>query len=346
MTRATLLAGMLFAAAATWTAIAFGGGGEATGAPGSPPPSSEPAHAWDASAETVSLGLGGGEVQVTYPIGLALAVTPEQLLVTAMLPACSQPFDYCLYLPEEEFVGTNLSSAGLRISARTDLTAETSCLLAQPAGWSDMQPGVLREDLTSTSRFGDLGEGAAGSYSHAELYRLWTGENCYEFETRQVLTRFEHYEPGAVTEFTTTDQRALEHRFITVLGSVVMADGEPISWPLAGTSELQEFVQLHAPLRGEPVTSPLTIAGQAVGTWFFEGSFPLELISTAGEAIAVGYVTAEAEWMTTELVRFGGVLEFEVSGPTEAVLVLRRDNPSDLREHDAAVRVPLTLMPE
>lgn len=346
MKRIAIAASLLFVAASTWAALAVSGGDGASHAPVTQPSATEPAQVLDVAPGLISLSLTGGEVQIGYPPDFALAVTPDQLLVKSVIPACPEPFDYCLYVSGEEFGNTNLRSAGLRISVRSELTAEMSCLLAQPTGWSDLQPGVIRTGTTSTSRFGDLGEGAAGSYSQGEVYRLWTGQGCYEFETRQVLTRFENYEPGAVTEFTAADQALLGQRFLAVIGSAALTSGEAIDWPVARSSDLRAFIQVQAPLRGEAVSSPLVVNGQAVGPWFFEASFPLELVTADGEIIATSYVTADGDWMTTDFVSFEGSIEFEVAQPTEAYLILRRDNPSDLREHDAATRVVLMLMPD
>lgn len=290
--------------------------------------------------------LAGGEVAIAYPEILGLAVSQEQLLTSSMIPVCGEAFDYCLYLPESEFAGTNLSAAGLRISERDDLTAEISCLLAQPAGWRDLQPAVLRGAPLSTSRFGGLGQGAAGSYSRGDLLRLWTGENCYEFESRMVLTRYENYEPGTITEFSEEEQDALAERFGGVIDSATLVSGEAVSWPTAPRSTLEAFVRVESPRSSAGVTSPMTVSGEAVGNWFFEGTFPLELIGESGEVLATGYVIADGYWMTTDFVAFSGELEFEVEERTEATLVLRRDNPSDLPENDAAVRVPVTLLPE
>lgn len=308
-----------------------------------PPTPTEAAAPTDAT--WTRMVLAGGEVALTYPLGLGLAATPQQLLTRSMIPACDQPFDYCLYLPRDQFEGTNLSSAGLRINARHDVTAEISCLLAQPPGYSDLQPGVMR-GTASTSRFGDLRQGAAGSYSQGELRRLWTGHACYEFETRQVLTRYENYEPGTITQFTDADQAALTDRFDAVLSSVHLTGGQNVTWPARGTSMLEAFVKLELPMPDAALASPLLIAGQAVGNWFFEGTFPVRLIDQDGQELATGYVTAAEPWMTTEFVPFEGALKFSVREATKATLILERDNPSDLALHDASVHVPLTLVPE
>lgn len=346
-----LLAGLLFACGpATGKAgrDPSGGGGETLGAPAGAQASGATGSTQPAgpTAEPRELSLGRGELVVTYPPELELASRGEALPVASTIPACAEPFDHCLYLPAEAYAGTNLSAAGLRIAQRADLTAEVSCLLAQPNGWGELQPGVLRLPAAATSRFGGLGEGAAGSYSVGEVRRLWTGESCYEFESRLVLTRYENYEPGAVEEFTESEQAALQRELLGVTETATMEAGVTVEWPLAERSSLRAFVRLDSPGLEESPSSPLLISGSAVGPWFFEGSFPVELVSADGRVLASHYVMADGDWMTTGFVPFSGELEFDVAEPTEAVLILRRDNPSGLAEHDAAVRVPLTLLPD
>ena len=346
---------LLFTVPALGAGDAASGAGDGTNGVGEssqPPtttttPPSSPATPGAPPAETSvdSLTLAGGEVTLELPADFALAATPDQLATASTIPACSEPFDYCLYLPADASAGTNLSAAGLRISRRPDLTAEVSCLLAQPGGWQDLQPGVLRLSAASTARFGDLSEGAAGSYSLGEVRRLWTGENCYEFESRLVLSRFENYEPGAVTEFTGQRQTALHQELLAVVESATLRGGHVVEWPLAARSSLRAFVRVSRPALDESPSSPMTISGRAVGPWFFEGSFPVQLVTTDGRVLASHFVMAQGEWMTTDFVPFEGQLEFEVTEPTEAVLVLTRDNPSGLPEHDASVRIPLVLMP-
>ncbi len=290
------------------------------------------------------LTLAGGEVSIAYPSTLGLAVTAEQVPVGSTIPPCDENLDYCFYLPESYYVGNNLSAAGLRVSARPDLSAEISCLLSQPDGYSDLQPGVVRTAEGSSSRFAPLGEGAAGSYSEGELRRLWLVDDCYEFETRLVLSRYENYDPGAITEFTLDDQAALDATLIGVIESASSSRG-PVVWPLAGHSQLVEFIRLSQPEAGATVASPLTVSGEVVGNWLFEATFPLRLVTDDGEVIADGYATSEGDWMTTDFVAFKGVIEFEVKQSTSAVLVLMRGNASGLPQHDTALRLPLMLEP-
>lgn len=307
-----------------------------------------------AAGDVDAMTLAGGRVSVDLPPGLSLAVTPDQLLTDASPPPCREGFDYCLYLPDDAYAGTNLRSAGLAITRRRDLTAPVSCLLAKPEGWRDLQPGVVYpeapagaagsagasgEPTVATSRFGDVGEGAAGSYTLGEVLRLFDGEECWELETRLALTRFENYPPGQVEEFTDADRADVESLLWAVLDSATVL-GAPVVWPAEGSGDLSAFVRVDVPAEA---TSPLVLRGEARGTWFFEGSFPVRLLAEDGTEVASGFVTARGEWMTEGFVPFEGELEFSVPGPTRAVLVLERDNPSGLPEHDAAARYELTL---
>jgi hypothetical protein len=94
------------------------------------------------------------------------------------------------------------------------------------------------------------------------------------------------------------------------------------------------------------VNSPLVLEGSARGYWFFEGSFPVVLTNWDGLIIAEGYATAVGDWMTEEFVPFKGELKYvspyEVGDPDfmkRGTLILKKDNPSGLPEHDDAHEV-------
>ena len=92
----------------------------------------------------------------------------------------------------------------------------------------------------------------------------------------------------------------------------------------------------------QKISSPLIIKGEARGGWFFEGDFPVELVDSRGNIISKGFVTAEGEWMTDEIVSFSGELKFEkITNSTEGILRLRRDNPSGLPENEEVLEFPI-----
>jgi len=106
--------------------------------------------------------------------------------------------------------------------------------------------------------------------------------------------------------------------------------------------EAKDMISIEFPKAGALITSPLSITGKARGYWFFEATAPMVLVNWDGLIIAEGYIQAEGEWMTEEFVPFKGVLEFEKPDYGDrGALILRRDNPSDLRRNDAAIEIPI-----
>ena len=63
-----------------------------------------------------------------------------------------------------------------------------------------------------------------------------------------------------------------------------------------------------------------------------------------GRTIATGIIQAQGNWMTESFVPFRGTLRFpaQPAGST-GMLILDRDNPSDLPSNDATVKIPVTF---
>ncbi len=107
--------------------------------------------------------------------------------------------------------------------------------------------------------------------------------------------------------------------------------------------EKMDKIQLTGPLPGDKVKSPLQITGQARGPWFFEASFPLVVVDWDGKIIGQSFAQAQGEWMTTDWVDFKGTIEFtpDTKVSNRGALILRKDNPSGLPEHDDALEIPI-----
>lgn len=125
---------------------------------------------------------------------------------------------------------------------------------------------------------------------------------------------------------------------------------DPIVQPIIETPTTEEptaqEIVVTSPAEGAIVASPLQITGEAVGTWFWEGSFPVEVTDEAGVVLGAGFVTNEpgTDWMTEELVPFVGEVVFERPAEvTTGKLILRKANASGLPEHDAEILVPVLL---
>jgi hypothetical protein len=90
------------------------------------------------------------------------------------------------------------------------------------------------------------------------------------------------------------------------------------------------------------ISSPLTITGQAKGTWFFEASFPVTLVDSQGEIMAQAVATTKKEWMTENFISFSATLEYVGFGGTNpGTIIFEKNNPSDNRELDDQLLVPV-----
>lgn len=116
----------------------------------------------------------------------------------------------------------------------------------------------------------------------------------------------------------------------------------------AQNEDVSDRIRLTEPVPGGTIASPLTLTGEARGTWYFEAVFPIVLTNWDGLIIAEGYAEAEGDWMTEEFVPFTSTLTFEnpyTEGDPEfmksGTLILQKDNPSGLPENDAALEIPV-----
>lgn len=133
-----------------------------------------------------------------------------------------------------------------------------------------------------------------------------------------------------------------------------VSSGEEIDPEIGNLIEAKaDLIKVEDPALGAQVNSPLSIVGQARGYWFFEASFPVVLTDWDGRIIAEGYASADGEWMTEDFVPFTAELMFE--SPYQAgdpdfmkrgALILKKDNPSGLPEHDDAIEIPIYFKAE
>lgn len=95
---------------------------------------------------------------------------------------------------------------------------------------------------------------------------------------------------------------------------------------------------------GQAVSNPIKIEGKARGYWFFEGSFPIKLVSTNNEILGTSIATSSDDWMTEDYISFTSELNYTKSTSTNrALLILSKDNPSDNRELDQEIYIPVVL---
>lgn len=113
-----------------------------------------------------------------------------------------------------------------------------------------------------------------------------------------------------------------------------------LAWLLIATPS--PMVKIVSPRAGDIVAQTFIVSGKARGNWYFEASFPLEVLDTNGNTIAQSHAQAQGDWMTTEYVPFEGkIIITNYTGP--ATLILHKDNPSGLPEHDDSISIPIVV---
>src|SRR3989344_9626442 len=156
----------------------------------------------------------------------------------------------------------------------------------------------------------------------------------------------------------------MNHRAITVLITLLvllvvgtyfaLKNGDDVVIPGSGvgtstnngkgttsTTVENSMIRVVVPSSNALVSSPLAIAGEARGNWYFEASFPAKILDANGRVLGQMPIQAQGEWMTTDFVPFRASLSFATSTTATGFLVLEKDNPSGLPENAAEVRIPI-----
>jgi hypothetical protein len=120
--------------------------------------------------------------------------------------------------------------------------------------------------------------------------------------------------------------------------------GKGFTEDIGNAIEKQDLIRVTSPMPGDSIASPMTVSGEARGTWYFEASFPYELRTASGTVIAQGPVQASGDWMTTEFVPFSVDISFpaQPKGST-GTLLLKKDNPSGLPANEDALTIPVVF---
>lgn len=100
-------------------------------------------------------------------------------------------------------------------------------------------------------------------------------------------------------------------------------------------------VVLDSPLAESTINSPVAISGQARGWWFFEASFPVKIVDANNQILGLAPAQAQNDWMTDDFVPFRTIIEFSQPTTSTGFIILLKDNPSGLSEHDAEIKMPV-----
>lgn len=120
-------------------------------------------------------------------------------------------------------------------------------------------------------------------------------------------------------------------------------DGETFTEEIGNELEQADQIRISSPRPNDAVGSPLTIEGEAVGLWFFEGSFPITILDANGNTLGSTIGQADGDWMSEDFVLFTANITFTPPDTEKGTLILSKDNPSGLNENADELRVPVNF---
>ena len=140
-------------------------------------------------------------------------------------------------------------------------------------------------------------------------------------------------------------------KFVLILGVLILIGAGYYLWTrddrkgpgITYTNASADMVRVELPFPGAVTGKEFKVIGQARGQWFFEASFPVEVLDLKGEQLATAVAQTKGDWMTTDFVPFEADITVPESYIGPAVLVLKKDNPSGLAEKEASISFPFTI---
>lgn len=101
--------------------------------------------------------------------------------------------------------------------------------------------------------------------------------------------------------------------------------------------------KMVTPLPNADLDCTFDIEGEVSGSWFFEGVFPIKLVSNTGAEIMTVQAKAVGDASTDELVKFTAEITCTKSCSGDAKLLFLKDNPSGEAVNDDSFEVPITF---
>ena len=117
----------------------------------------------------------------------------------------------------------------------------------------------------------------------------------------------------------------------------------PLPSEITYVNATKDMITVNSPTPDAVTGKVFSVLGKARGTWYFEASFPIEVLDKDGKTLATGVAHAEGDWMTTEFVPFKADIKIPQSYIGKATLVLKKDNPSGILEKEASISFPFTI---
>jgi hypothetical protein len=118
---------------------------------------------------------------------------------------------------------------------------------------------------------------------------------------------------------------------------------EEIMQEVTYVNATKDMISVETPTPGSVTGKTFSVIGQARGTWYFEASFPVEILDANGNTLVTAPAQAQGDWMTENFVPFKIDLTTPETYTGPATVVLKKDNPSGEADKDASISFPITI---
>ena len=105
-------------------------------------------------------------------------------------------------------------------------------------------------------------------------------------------------------------------------------------------------ITIELPFPGATVGHTFSVFGAARGRWFTNGSFPVVVLSPAGDVVGGSGAATNppgGDWMTDEFVNYKTTIVLPDTFKGPATLVLKKDNLSGLARNDGSISIQITV---
>ncbi len=171
------------------------------------------------------------------------------------------------------------------------------------------------------------------------LYLLYSKEDT-------IISSFEECKAAGYAIIETYPEQCKTPAGVTFVHEVPKVPLPPTSTTTPVTTGKEDIIRVDTVHANQIIQSPLTVSGNARGPWFFEASFPVELLDANGKTIASKAATTNGNWMSENFVPFSVTLLFGTPATSDGTLVLHKDNPSGDPKRDDSLRIPVRFMAE
>jgi len=96
-------------------------------------------------------------------------------------------------------------------------------------------------------------------------------------------------------------------------------------------------------LPGSRVHGVVSYRGVIKGAYFFEANIAINVLDLSKNVLKRSNAVATSDWMTSGPVDFEGNFDFGGLPPGPAYFEIHNDNPSDMRQYDKSILIPIVI---